>query len=110
MFSPRPIKFNLFWVCIDRWAEPKTCRRYAPEHIPYGIKRYIDETKRLYSVLEVGLNEGKGDWLVGDKFSIVDMNGQSGFLSFYQLVLFIVTPDPGLILFFPLFYGPRLTN
>lgn len=26
--------------------------RYAPEKIPYGINRYREETKRLYSVLE----------------------------------------------------------
>jgi len=48
--------------------------RYAPEKIPYGIKRYVDETKRLYSVLEDGLNLGQGEWLVGDKYSIVDIN------------------------------------
>jgi len=48
--------------------------RYAPEKIPYGIKRYQEETKRLYSVLEDGLKEGKGEYLVGDKFTIVDMS------------------------------------
>lgn len=51
--------------------------RYAPEKIPYGIKRYQDETKRLYSVLEDILKEGKGEWLVGDKYSIADINGES---------------------------------
>ena len=51
--------------------------RYAPEKIPYGIKRYSDETSRLYSVLEDGLNAGAGEWLVGDKYSIVDINGES---------------------------------
>ncbi|KZP22351.1 glutathione S-transferase [Athelia psychrophila] len=48
--------------------------RYAPEKIPYGIKRYQEETTRLYSVLEDGLKLGKGEWLVGDKFSAVDIN------------------------------------
>jgi len=56
--------------------------RYAPEKIPYGIKRYIDETKRLYSVLEDRLSgrwEGgnKRDYLVGDgkgKYTIADIN------------------------------------
>ncbi|ORY28143.1 glutathione S-transferase [Naematelia encephala] len=48
--------------------------RYAPEKIPYGIKRYQDETARLYSVLEDGLNSGAGEWLVGDKYSIADIN------------------------------------
>lgn len=50
--------------------------RYAPEKIPYGIKRYQDETARLYSVLEDGLNAGKGEWLVGDRYSIADINGE----------------------------------
>ncbi|KAL7418270.1 Glutathione S-transferase 2 [Cryptotrichosporon argae] len=48
--------------------------RFAPEKIPYGIKRYQDETARLYSVLEDGLKAGKGEYLVGDKYSVVDMN------------------------------------
>lgn len=50
--------------------------RYAPEKIPYGINRYINETKRLYSVLELRLKSR--DYLAGDgrgKFSIADMNG-----------------------------------
>ena len=37
----------------------------------YGIKRYIDETKRLFSVLEIRL--AKADWLVADKYSIADI-------------------------------------
>lgn len=48
--------------------------RYAPIKIPWGIKRYVEETARLYSVLEDGLSAGKGEWLVGDKYSIVDIN------------------------------------
>ena len=51
--------------------------RYSGDKIPYAIKRYQDETARLYGVLETALNEGKGEWLVGDKVSIVDFNGQS---------------------------------
>ena len=42
--------------------------------VPYGIKRYHDETVRLYTVLEAGL-EGR-DYLVGDgkgKYSLADM-------------------------------------
>lgn len=48
--------------------------RYAPIKIPYGIKRYTEETARLYSVIEDGLNAGQNGWLVGGKFSIVDIN------------------------------------
>ncbi|GAA5827383.1 hypothetical protein JCM11251_003788 [Rhodosporidiobolus azoricus] len=51
--------------------------RYAPEKIPYGVKRYQDETNRLYSVYEAhlaGTKDGvKKDWLVGGKYSIADM-------------------------------------
>lgn len=42
--------------------------------VPYGIKRYHDETVRLYQVLEMGL-EGR-DYLVGEgkgKYSLADM-------------------------------------
>ncbi|KAJ7047438.1 glutathione S-transferase-like protein [Mycena alexandri] len=49
--------------------------RYAPEDIPYAKKRYIDETKRLYGVLEIRL--GNRDWLAGPgrgKVSIADFN------------------------------------
>ena len=53
--------------------------RYAPEKIEYGIKRYQNETSRLYSVFE-GQLEKNGDWLVGDKYSIVDINGESSFI------------------------------
>jgi len=52
--------------------------RYAPEKIPYGINRYINETKRLYGVLEIRLSSGGGrEYLVGEgkgKYSIADMN------------------------------------
>ncbi|CAB5204044.1 glutathione S-transferase [Rhizophagus irregularis] len=44
--------------------------RYGPEKIPYAIKRYTDETKRLYSVLN-GALESK-DILVGNKFTLAD--------------------------------------
>lgn len=71
--------------------------RYAPEKIGYAIERYQTETKRLYGVLEERLREqkgnshtvaggatstagekkgtgdGKGPWLVGDKFTIADL-------------------------------------
>ncbi|GES86039.1 glutathione S-transferase [Rhizophagus clarus] len=43
---------------------------YAPEEIPYAIKRYTEETKRLYSVLNNAL-EGK-EYLVDNKFTLAD--------------------------------------
>jgi len=51
--------------------------RYAPEKIPYGVKRYTDETKRLYSVLEDNFNTTGSEWIVGNKYSIVDMSSKS---------------------------------
>jgi glutathione S-transferase len=58
-----------------------TNSRYAPEKIPYGIKRYQEETRRLFDVVEDGLKGGKGEYLVGDKYSIVDISSESQFLS-----------------------------
>lgn len=49
--------------------------RYAPETIEYGIKRYQNETKRLYEVLEKRL-DGR-EYLVGKgagKYSVADMS------------------------------------
>ncbi|KAJ2968437.1 hypothetical protein NUW58_g10222 [Xylaria curta] len=46
--------------------------RFAKEKIPYGIQRYVGESERLYGVLNARL-EGR-DYIVGDKFSIADIN------------------------------------
>ncbi len=49
--------------------------RYAPETIEYGVNRYQNETKRLYSVLETRLG-GDRQFLVGKgqgKYSIADI-------------------------------------
>jgi GSH-dependent disulfide-bond oxidoreductase len=45
--------------------------RYAPEKIPYAMKRYIDETNRLYGVLDRQL-AGKA-FVAGEAYSIADM-------------------------------------
>ncbi|KAJ7283720.1 glutathione S-transferase [Mycena rebaudengoi] len=50
-------------------------QRVAPEDIPYAKKRYDDETKRLYGVLEIRLKDR--DWLAGPgrgKPSLADWN------------------------------------
>jgi GST-like protein len=44
--------------------------RYAPEKIPYAIKRYVDEAHRLYRVLDTQLR-GK-DYITGE-YSIADV-------------------------------------
>ncbi|KAI1159872.1 glutathione S-transferase [Nemania serpens] len=46
--------------------------RFAKEKIAYGIQRYVGETERLYGVLNARL-EGR-DYVVGEKFSIADIN------------------------------------
>lgn len=47
--------------------------RYAPEKIEYGIKRYQNETRRLYGVLERHLAEAKSEYLVGNKCTVADI-------------------------------------
>ena len=49
--------------------------RYAPEKIPYAIKRYTDESHRLYRVLDTQLQAQKAagkNYVAGD-YSIADM-------------------------------------
>lgn len=44
---------------------------YAPVRSDYAIRRYVDETKRLYDVLEARLIESP--FLAGDKYTIADI-------------------------------------
>ena len=45
--------------------------QFAPEKIPYAIKRYIDETARLYGVLDKQLADN--EFVAGEEYSIADM-------------------------------------
>ena len=45
-------------------------RQYAPEQVPYGVKRYTDECNRLYGVLNQRLADR--EFVAGD-YSIADM-------------------------------------
>lgn len=47
--------------------------RHVPERIPYALDRYHNETRRLYSVLEKQLSQKIKGYIVGDKFTIVDI-------------------------------------
>ncbi|GGU67298.1 thiol:disulfide oxidoreductase [Pseudomonas laurentiana] len=45
--------------------------RFAPEKIPYAIKRYVDETARLYGVLNKRLADRP--FVAGTEYTIADM-------------------------------------
>jgi GSH-dependent disulfide-bond oxidoreductase len=45
--------------------------QYAPEKIPYAVDRYVNETTRLYGVLDRRL-EGRA-FIAGDEYTIADM-------------------------------------
>jgi GST-like protein len=45
--------------------------RYAPEKLPYAIKRYVNETNRLYGVLNKRLADRS--FIAGAEYSIADM-------------------------------------
>jgi len=47
--------------------------RYAPERIEYGVKRYTNETRRLYGVLDKHLEKSTSGFLVGDRLTIADI-------------------------------------
>ncbi|KAF8889186.1 glutathione S-transferase [Gymnopilus junonius] len=44
----------------------------APEKIEYAQKRYINETRRLYGVLEGQLKKGDKKYIVGENLTLVD--------------------------------------
>lgn len=44
---------------------------YAPEKIPYAVTRYVNETNRLYGVLDRHLTEN--EFLGGNSYSVADM-------------------------------------
>ncbi|KIW93116.1 uncharacterized protein Z519_05721 [Cladophialophora bantiana CBS 173.52] len=47
--------------------------RYAPEKIEYGMKRYVNETRRLYGVLDKHLAASRSGFIVGDHISVADI-------------------------------------
>jgi glutathione S-transferase len=47
--------------------------RYAPERIEYDVNRYVNETRRLYGVLNTHLERSTSGYLVGDKCTIADI-------------------------------------
>lgn len=57
--------------------------RYAPEDIPYGKKRYTNETRRLYRVMDTHLEKSKSGYLVGDKATIADITSWGWVASYF---------------------------
>ena len=47
-------------------------RNYAPEKVPYAINRYLNETNRLYGVLDRRLADRP--FVAGDDYTIADMS------------------------------------
>jgi GSH-dependent disulfide-bond oxidoreductase len=47
-------------------------RLYAPEPVPYAIRRYADEVDRLFGVLDAQLAK-TGAWVAGGDYTIADM-------------------------------------
>ncbi|KIX92118.1 uncharacterized protein Z520_12202 [Fonsecaea multimorphosa CBS 102226] len=47
--------------------------RYAPQKIEYGMNRYVNETRRLYGVLDKHLQTSKSGFIVGDHISVADI-------------------------------------
>jgi glutathione S-transferase len=48
--------------------------RYSPQKIQYGMDRYVNETRRLYKVLDAHLSKSEGGYLVGEKCTIADIS------------------------------------
>jgi GSH-dependent disulfide-bond oxidoreductase len=46
--------------------------QYAPQRIPYAMDRYVNETSRLYGVLNKHLSDGRA-FVAGQSYSIADM-------------------------------------
>ncbi|KAH8809571.1 glutathione S-transferase [Flagelloscypha sp. PMI_526] len=52
---------------------------FAKERIPYAITRYLNETRRLYSVLDTRLS--KHEYLAADKYTVADIKTVTWVLS-----------------------------
>jgi GST-like protein len=75
--EPRQRYITLQWLMFQMggvgpmFGQTHHFLRAAKEDIPYGKKRYHDETKRLYGVMDKRLGEAK--YLAGDDYTIADM-------------------------------------
>ncbi|KZP00439.1 glutathione S-transferase [Calocera viscosa TUFC12733] len=73
--------------------------RAAPEKIEYAINRYVNESKRLYGVLEIRFQQDGGrDYLAGPgkgKYSIADINA-FGWVKNYAFLGIDIADYPGI--------------
>src|SRR5256885_5878986 len=75
--EPRQRYMTLQWLMFQMggvgpmFGQTHHFLRAAKEDVPYGKKRYHDETKRLYGVMDKRLGEAK--YLAGDEYTIADM-------------------------------------
>ncbi|KAF5318068.1 hypothetical protein D9619_012165 [Psilocybe cf. subviscida] len=78
--DPENYSEMLQWMCFAHGGvgpmqgQANHFLQFAPEDIPYAKKRYTDETKRLYGVLQIRLQNR--DWFAGSgrgKFSLADI-------------------------------------
>lgn len=67
---------------------------YAATKIQYGIDRYMNETNRLYSVLERQLTKNGTGYLVGDHVSIADVATLGWVASSYALEMDLKSAYP----------------
>ncbi|BGO95683.1 hypothetical protein NBRC10512_007381 [Rhodotorula toruloides] len=63
-------------------------KMFAPEKIPYGIKRYADEVKRVMGVLESVLADGR-EWLSAGKCTIADLS----FITWNNFAIHALLPE-----------------
>jgi glutathione S-transferase len=66
----------------------------AGAYSAYGIKRYMDETRRLFDVLESRL--ANNDWLAGNKYTLADIASYSWVQSAPVFLDFKLADWPGI--------------
>jgi len=75
--EPRARIVTLQWLMFQMggvgpmFGQANHFRKFAKEEVPYGIKRYTDESHRLYGVMDKRLAETA--YLAGDDYSIADI-------------------------------------
>jgi hypothetical protein len=75
--------------------------RYAPEHIEYGVNRYQNETRRLYSVLDKHLASDNRPYLCGEKCTLAGESFlQSSPISLFLSICTMMAPCTGSVVIY----------